>query len=85
MSEPGCNLPAADFGIRCVDSLSCEGLCLPMDARVLRDNGSGFKVPDHEYIEEANGRLGEIIGTFSFWQSDFGCHVIVEAGKYVAI
>jgi hypothetical protein len=51
----------------------------------MMDNGFGERVPDHERIDELNASGDELGGVCSEWQSDFGCQVVVEKGKYVVI
>lgn len=82
-SGPGCNLPTSDGGKPCSDSRVCEGLCLVDNEEIMVDNGQGILVPDPDLIEEMNARGVELQGKCSAWQSTFGCHVVVEHGRYV--
>jgi hypothetical protein len=85
LSGPGCNLPTSDGGKPCVDSRECTGLCLADDDEIMMDNGQGILVPDQDLIDEMNARGEELHGVCSAWQSTFGCHVVVEKGKFVEI
>jgi len=84
-SGPGCNLPTSDGGELCSDSQVCEGLCMADDEEIMVDKGNGIRVPDPERIDEMNARGEELHGVCSAWQSTFGCHVVVEKGKYAEI
>jgi hypothetical protein len=84
-SGPGCNLPTSDGGKPCSDNQECEGLCLADNEEIMLDNGQGYLVPDPDLIEEINAKGVELHGICSGWQSTFGCHVVVENGKYVEI
>jgi hypothetical protein len=84
-SGPGCNLPSSDGGKACTDISECEGLCLADNDEIMVDNGQGILVPDPKRIDEINAQGEELEGVCSMWQSDFGCHVVVEKGKFVVI
>ena len=84
-SGPGCNLPTTDGGIPCSDIRECEGLCMADSDEIMMDNGQGILVPDSGRIAEINAKGDELQGVCSNWQSNFGCHVVVEDGKYVEI
>lgn len=84
-SGPGCNLPSSDGGKVCADHGDCESLCLVDDETVMKDTPEGVKVPDHSRIDQINAQGEGIKGVCSMWQSDFGCHAVVEKGKIVVI
>jgi hypothetical protein len=84
-SGPGCNLPSSDGGSPCTDIRDCEGLCLADDEEIMVENSQGVLVSDPDRIEEINARGEELEGVCSMWQSDFGCNVVLERGKYVEI
>lgn len=84
-SGPGCNLPSSDGGKVCADHGDCESLCLADDETVMKDSPEGIRVPDHFRIDQINAEGKELEGVCSMWQSDFGCHVVVEKGKFMVI
>lgn len=84
-SGPGCNLPTEDGGKTCSDWSDCESLCLADDDTLYNEDETGFLQPDHEIIEQRNAENDQLSGICSAWQSNFGCHVVLENGKYVVI
>jgi hypothetical protein len=84
-SGPGCNLPTEDGGKACSGWADCESLCLANDEKLYNEDTSGFLQPDHEVIEQRNAENEQLNGVCSAWQSNFGCHVVLEDGKYVVI
>ena len=84
-SGPGCNLPSLDGGKVCSDHSGCESLCLVDDESVMKDTPDGVKVPDHFRIDQINAEGKDLKGVCSEWQSDFGCHAVIEKGKIVVI
>jgi hypothetical protein len=84
-SGPGCNLPSSDGGKVCTDIRDCDGLCLADNEEIMVDNGQGILVPDPKMIDEINSQGKELEGVCSMWQSDFGCHAVVEKSKIVVI
>jgi hypothetical protein len=84
-SGPGCNLPTEDGGKTCSDWADCESLCLADDDTLYHEDATGFLQPNHEVIEQHNAESDQLSGVCSAWQSNFGCHVVLENGKYVVI
>ena len=84
-SGPGCNLPTNDGGKICSDWADCESACLVDDETLYTEDATGFLQPDHEIIVQRNAENGQLSGVCSAWQSNFGCHVVLENGKYVVI
>jgi hypothetical protein len=85
LSGPGCNLPTKDGGKTCSDWANCESLCLADDDTLYNEDETGFLQPDHKIIEQHNAENDQLSGVCSAWQSNFGCHVILENSKYVVI
>jgi hypothetical protein len=81
----GCNLPTEDGGKTCSGWADCESLCLANDDMLYNEDTTGFLQPDHEIIEQRNVESDQFRGVCSAWQSNFGCHVVLENGKYVVI
>lgn len=84
-SGPGCNLPASDGGKACEDSEDCESGCLGDPDLVMRKDGYGQLIPDHQRMDELNAKNVENVGLCSPWKGNFGCRVWLEKGRYVAI
>lgn len=85
LSGPGCNLPTKDGGKTCSDWADCESLCLADDDTLYHEDATGFIQPDHDVLEQRNAEYDQLSGICSAWQSNFGCHVVLENGKYVVI
>ena len=84
-SGPGCNLPTSDGGKACQDNEECESGCLGDPNLVMRKDGYGQLIPDHERMDELNTENVENVGLCSLWKGNFGCRVWLEKGRYVAI
>ncbi|NIM93913.1 MAG: hypothetical protein GTO18_09415 [Anaerolineales bacterium] len=85
MAGEGCNLPTEDGGKACSDWSDCESVCLADDPNLFYKDSTGFLHPDREIIERHNSEYDQLSGACSAWQSNFGCNVILEDGKYVGI